>query len=202
MRIIAGSYGGRKIRVPKGRTVRPTQDRTREAIFNLRLIAPEGKRVLDLYAGSGALGIEALSRGARHVTFVERDARVARVLRENLESLAPPRDATRVVVRAVERALARRGGLVNPASYELILADPPYELGLGEALLEKLGEKGGAPLSPETLLLIETETGALPFDARHGFYCVFRRRYGDSEVSLWRQSAEISKETEEGRSVS
>src|SRR5580704_10651585 len=86
MRVIAGTLGGRRLRAPAGRATRPTSDRVREALFSM-LGEIDGARVLDLFAGSGALGIEALSRGAAHAVFVERDAGAAAVLRENLRAL-------------------------------------------------------------------------------------------------------------------
>ncbi len=186
MRIIGGTYRGRKLRVPKGKTARPTLDRVREAIFNLPLVRARGEAVLDLYAGTGALGLEALSRGAETVCFVEADHRVAKVLGENIAQVDAPRGATRVIVAPVEKTLGKRGTKIRAGRYGLILADPPYGLGLGEALLEMLGPEGGSPMPAEGLLLIETERGALPFEARHGFDCVFRRSYGDCDVTAWR----------------
>ena len=121
MRVIAGELGGRTIRSPKGSTIRPTSDRVREAIFNtlFSLDAVDGAEVTDLFAGTGALGIEALSRGAAHCTFVDRDADAVALIESNLASLDLA-DRARVV-RADALVHARRTGPVD-----LVLADPPY----------------------------------------------------------------------------
>jgi 16S rRNA (guanine966-N2)-methyltransferase len=121
LRIIAGRWGGRRIRVPAGVRVRPTSERVREAWMSILGSELADARVLDLYAGSGALGLEALSRGAAHVTFVESDPRVLDVLRVNLREL----DA------AAAAEIVRADGVrflhdLEPAAYDLILADPPY----------------------------------------------------------------------------
>lgn len=125
VRIIAGRWGGRRIRVPRGALVRPTSDRVREAWMNVLSSELVGARVLDLYAGSGALGLEALSRGAAHVTFVESDRKVRELLRSNIRELAAG-PATEVVGIDGPRFLLS----LAPGSYDLVLADPPYGRGL------------------------------------------------------------------------
>jgi 16S rRNA (guanine966-N2)-methyltransferase len=123
-RIIAGTARGRQLRVPEGRDTRPTSDRVREALFS-RLQHEgwlDGTRVLDLYAGSGALGLEAVSRGAVAAVLVEHDARTARLARGNVE--ASGLSGVRVVADRVERALARP----TSESFDLVLVDPPYAL--------------------------------------------------------------------------
>lgn len=125
MRVVAGSAGGRPLLAPEGTTTRPTSDRVRESIFNIlfSLGATEDARVCDLYAGSGALGIEALSRGATHCTFVERDRSAVEVIRENLDILGFADQATVVqvdVATFLERQRDDSGG------FDLVLADPPY----------------------------------------------------------------------------
>src|ERR671938_311070 len=123
MRIIAGSRKGHTIHAPKGLDTRPTSDRVREAAFDL--IGPvDGAAVLDLYAGSGAMGIEALSRGAERATFVESDAKTAYVIQENLEKPGLP--GARVARDDVVRALA--AGASAGRKYDLPLVDPPYDL--------------------------------------------------------------------------
>jgi 16S rRNA (guanine966-N2)-methyltransferase len=132
MRVVAGRYRGRRIEAPPGRSTRPTSDRVREALFSI-LGDVEGKRVLDLYAGSGALGIEALSRGAATATFVEKDGRTAAVIRANLDTL----DAPGEVVRA---DALRWIATANEAGFDLVLIDPPYDSapGLGVVLSQRL----------------------------------------------------------------
>ncbi len=122
MRIIAGSRKGHKIAAPKGHDTRPTGDRVREAAFNL--IGPvDGASVLDLFAGSGAMGLEALSRGAESATFVEADARAAGAIRDNLERLRLT--GARIVREDALRALAAEGSAGR--KYDLVLVDAPYD---------------------------------------------------------------------------
>jgi 16S rRNA (guanine966-N2)-methyltransferase len=119
VRVVAGTYGGRRLRAPRGTRTRPTSDRVREALFSM-LGDVEGARVLDLYAGSGALGIEALSRGAASAVFVDRDSAAVAAIRRNLEDLGV---ASADVVR--RDALAFLGGC--DASFDLVFCDPPYD---------------------------------------------------------------------------
>src|SRR5699024_5144382 len=125
-RIIAGQFGGRALAAPRGADTRPTTDRVREAIFSRveSLLDLAGARVLDLYAGSGALGLEAVSRGAGFVVLVERDRRTAQVLAANVASLGV-RERARVVSERVDRVL-ERGPEDGP--FDLVLLDPPYPL--------------------------------------------------------------------------
>ena len=131
MRIVAGEWGGRRIAAPPGRATRPTTDRVREAWMSA--IAPHlpGARVLDLFAGSGALGLEALSRGAETATFVEQSPAALRVLRANVDVLgAAPR------ARVVRADAVRYAEALEAGAYDLALADPPYGQGHAAALAE------------------------------------------------------------------
>ncbi len=119
---MAGTYGGRKLVAPRGNATRPTSDRVREALFSI-LASVEGARVLDLFAGSGALGIEALSRGAAQVTFVDSAQSAVTAIRRNLETLG---ESAEVLRMPVSRALACSP--VNAGQYDLVLLDPPYRL--------------------------------------------------------------------------
>ena len=135
-RVIAGQAGGRRLAVPAGRDTRPTSDRAREGLFATiaSMAGPlAGARVLDLYAGSGAVGLEALSRGAGHVLLVESGARASRVIRENITALGLP--GAEVITDRVERVLAR-----GPAGgrYDIVFADPPYAMP-GEEVSRLLG---------------------------------------------------------------
>ena len=182
MRIIAGSWRGRRLRAPAGTGVRPTLGRVCQAIFDLPLVKPDDALVLDLYAGSGALGIEALSRGARRVVFVEKDRRAAEVVRRNLETLLVEPGRARVLVQPVEQALAHL-----EESFQLVLADPPYRLGLGPAVLDEV-RRHPRLLAEGGVVLVQTEPGALPADEHGGLACVFRRKWGETEVTIWRQA--------------
>ncbi|GAB4243619.1 MAG: 16S rRNA (guanine(966)-N(2))-methyltransferase RsmD [Acidobacteriota bacterium] len=149
MRIIAGNYRGRRLAgVPAG--VRPTSDRLRESLFNVLGDAVEGTVWADLFAGTGAVGIEALSRGARFVLFNERDFRACRVLQKNLELCGVPRDAYRVL-RGDALKLASSLPLEAPA--DVIFLDPPYAFGAYRSLLERLA--GARAVNEETLVILE-----------------------------------------------
>src|SRR5260370_19000096 len=137
MRVIAGAYGGRRLQAPRGQATRPTADRVREALFSI-LGDIDELSVLDLVGGSGALGIEALSRGAARAVFVERAPRALDALRANLEALGIDRD--RADVRALDARAAARTALTHGETYDLVFLDPPYRqaAGLGRALSESL----------------------------------------------------------------
>ncbi|MER6171572.1 16S rRNA (guanine(966)-N(2))-methyltransferase RsmD [Streptosporangium sp. NPDC001681] len=182
-RVIAGSAGGRRLAVPPGRGTRPTSDRAREGIFSTvgSLIGPlEGCRVLDLYAGSGALGLEALSRGAARVLLVESDARAIRTIRQNVTSLGLP--GAEVAADRVERLLARGIGDTGEP-YDLVLADPPYALGDEEVgtVLELLRDRGW--LAEDALVAVERESRGRDLRWPEGYEEERVRRYG--EASVW-----------------
>jgi 16S rRNA (guanine(966)-N(2))-methyltransferase RsmD len=175
LRIIAGSRKGHRIRVPKGVVVRPTSERVREALF--AALGPlEGERVLDLFAGTGALGLEALSRGASNATFVEKDRAVASVLARNLASLSLTSQA-RVHVLDYERAL--RIFLHEERAFDLLFVDPPYRILPDVArtltpVIQRL-------LTPSGLTVLEGPRRTT-FDL--GLDTVFERRYGDTTITM------------------
>jgi 16S rRNA (guanine966-N2)-methyltransferase len=177
VRIVAGVAGGRRLAVPPHGT-RPTSDRVREAVFSALQARRDlaGAGVLDLYAGSGALGLEALSRGAAHVRFVESDRRAAAVLRRNIEVLGLP--GAHVSTADVPAVL--RGG--SDRSYDVVLADPPYALDDG-ILAEVLSAlTSGGWLAPEALIVVERAARALPPSWPAGVSALTNRRYGDTTV--------------------
>ena len=180
-RVIAGEAGGRRLAVPAGRDTRPTSDRAREGLFGTisSIAGPlDGARVLDLYAGSGAVGLEALSRGARHVLLVEQDARAARVIRENIEAIGLP--GAVLAADRVERVLARGP---DGDRYDVVFADPPYALAdaaVGRALA--LLAEGGW-LAPGALVIVERATRSGPVSWPGGFVPDRARRYG--EATFW-----------------
>ena len=171
-----GIFGGRTLRAPAGRGVRPTTDRVREATF-ARLGALDGARVLDLYAGTGALGIEALSRGAGSVVFVERARASLDALRRNLATLGLEK-SVRIVARDVAAAVAdlgRAGEL-----FDLVLLDPPYETGEDERTLRAI--VAARILAPGALLVVE-RSRRNPLPPISGLALQDERRYGDTIVS-------------------
>jgi 16S rRNA (guanine966-N2)-methyltransferase len=176
VRVVAGRFGGRRLQAPRGRDTRPTSDRVREALF--AMLGPlEGERVLDLFAGSGALGIEALSRGAAAATLVERDARAIAVIRANLQALELAGDEARVVHAAAHAAL--RDASARGDAYDLVLLDPPYRD--APALGRELSLALPAVLAPDARVVAESDRRAplaleLPV--------VRERRYGDTLIRI------------------
>lgn len=175
MRICAGRYKGRQLHYPRS-GLRPTKDITRQAIFNILAGQLRSARVCDLYAGGGALGVEALSRGAREVIFVEKNPATVRFLRENVRGL----DGASVVRGDVLRVIGR----TKEREFDIILADPPYLNGLVQQTIEKVVECGA--LRPGGWLVIEhhkQEQPAVPA----GWELVKQGRYGDSWVTVLRR---------------
>src|SRR5688500_9721606 len=158
-RLISGTAGGRRIKVPKS-GVRPTGDRAREALFNslTHLVDLHGAAVLDLYAGSGALGLEALSRGAGTVVFVENGQGVLPVLKENLSAVGLP--GGRVVVGSVPTVV----GGAPPARFDLVLADPPYATPVEEVQEVLRALVRGDWLAPEAVLVVERPSREDPWE--------------------------------------
>jgi 16S rRNA (guanine966-N2)-methyltransferase len=175
MRVTGGRLGGRLLRAPQG-ALRPTSDRVREAIF-ARLGEATGGRVLDLYAGTGALGIEALSRGALGGVFVERAPRCLALLRANLASLGLE-GVARVVRDDASRAVRRLGRAGE--RFELVLLDPPYDSGEAPLALQAVAEAG--ILAPEGVLVVETAKRH-PLPPVDGLIQIDERRYGDTLVT-------------------
>jgi 16S rRNA (guanine966-N2)-methyltransferase len=178
-RIVAGDAGGRRLVVPKGDLTRPTSDRVREGLFNAldaRGLIP-GAVVLDLYCGSGALGLEAVSRGAASVVLVDASRQAVDAARQNVSALGFPRAA--VVLSTVQRYLARP--VSRPAS--LVFADPPYAMAQPELteMLSTLTERGW--LQPSAVILIERSSRSLEPQWPSGVVRQAIRRYG--ETSIW-----------------
>ncbi|MBL0935581.1 MAG: 16S rRNA (guanine(966)-N(2))-methyltransferase RsmD [Rhizobiaceae bacterium] len=180
MRIVGGAFRGRPLATPKTNAIRPTTDRAREAVFNV--IAHrygdhlDGARVLDLFAGTGALGLEALSRGASYAVFIEESAEGRGLIRTNVEAFGLSgrtkifrRDATKL----------GEAGTLQP--FDLVFADPPYGRGLGELALSAAREGGW--LKPGALCLVE-EAAATPFQPPAGFTLDERRDYGDTTIAF------------------
>jgi 16S rRNA (guanine966-N2)-methyltransferase len=182
MRIVAGRFRGHALAGPEGGT-RPTSDRVREAIFNILDHGvdgggADGKRVLDLFAGTGALGFEALSRGARHVLFVEEAAGARSVIRRNAEGLN-----ALGLVKVWRRDATRLGPCAPLPPFDLVFADPPYGKGLGDKALTSL--LGGGWLAPGAVLVLE-EAERATVTTPEGLALLDRRTYGDTQVLFFR----------------
>jgi 16S rRNA (guanine966-N2)-methyltransferase len=185
MRIVSGRWRGRAIRAPEGASTRPTSDRARQAVFNILEHAPwspglEDKRVIDLFAGSGALGLEALSRGAAFCLFVERGEPSLSAIRANAQAFGAGAGAR------VLRQDASRLGMRPPgeAPFDVAFLDPPYGQGLGEQALA--GLRDGGWLAPDALAVLERgadEAGSAP----DGYEVLDERRYGAAKLSFLRR---------------
>jgi 16S rRNA (guanine(966)-N(2))-methyltransferase RsmD len=174
MRVVAGAYGGRRLVAPDGSATRPTSDRVREALFSVLGASVQGARVLDLFAGSGALGIEALSRGAASAVFVDRAPRAIAAVRANLAALAIDADVRRIEARAWLRTASTRS-----EAYDLVFLDPPYRRAaeLGRELSEGLA----AVLAPGARVVSESDRrDPLELDLP----LADERRYGDTVIRI------------------
>ena len=184
MRIVGGALRGRTLKGPKSPTIRPTSDRLRESIFDILAHAydnpVEGAAVIDLFAGTGALGLEAISRGAARALFVDNGSEARALLRENIEALGLG-GVTRVFRRD-----ATRLGLAPPGeTFTLVFLDPPYDKGLATPAIEELTRGGW--LGPGALLVIEEDVKtaiALP----EGLTQLETRRYGDTQIMIARRA--------------
>ncbi|HST56999.1 MAG TPA: 16S rRNA (guanine(966)-N(2))-methyltransferase RsmD [Solirubrobacteraceae bacterium] len=180
MRVIAGRLGGRRLQAPRGRVTRPTSDRVREALFSM-LGELHGAVVLDLFAGTGALGIEALSRGAARAVFVERDAAVMAVLSANLADLSLSGEEAET--RRADALAAVRTARTRAETYDLVFIDPPYRRARDleaelPALLTPLLNAGAR-------VVVESDQRA-PLQLR--LEVEQQRRYGDTAISIYRQT--------------
>jgi 16S rRNA (guanine966-N2)-methyltransferase len=176
MRIVAGRYGGRRLTAPRGSATRPTSDRVREALFQ-RLGPLDDQRVLDLYAGSGALGLEALSRGARHATLVDSAPAAIKAIRTNVSALGLT--AEQVDVRRQDARAFLRGARAAGHEYDLLLLDPPYRL--AGALGRELSPLIAAVLAPGGRVVSESDRRA-PLDLDPDLPLTDERRYGDTVI--------------------
>ena len=182
LQIVAGSAKGSRLRAPRSRGLRPTSSKVRGAIFNI--LAPQvvsGARVLELYAGTGALGIEALSRGAAWVDFVERDRELCRLLRGNLDSAGLSDRAH------VYRATVKQGLSFLRQSYDLAIMDPPYADSAIQETLARL-ERAGL-LKHEAVVVVEHAARLAVEAPLEGLVLTRTQRYGDTAVSFYRREA-------------
>lgn len=184
MRIIGGEFRSRLIAMPKGADIRPTQDKVRQAVFNL-LADVNGKRVLELFAGSGAFGIEAISRGASYAAFVDNDFRCTETIRKNLESLRIASDYYDIV-RANALSVFPRIEKER-AKFDVVFIDPPYHLGMAKKCL--ISVDSCDILSPDSRVLVEHfKKDSLAADLK-SIIPEKERRYGDTVITIFRKVA-------------
>ncbi|GGE34259.1 DNA methyltransferase [Agaricicola taiwanensis] len=185
MRIVAGRWKGRVLKAPSSQDIRPTSDRLRESLFNILAhghdIEINGARVLDLFAGTGALGLEALSRGASFALFVDEGAEARALIRENTQTLGAAG-----ITRLFRRDATRLGPVAPFQPFTLVFADPPYGKGLGEKAIASA--RDGGWLAPDALIVVE-ERGDAEVAAPEGFEHIERREAGDSQIVFLRHRA-------------
>lgn len=180
MRIIAGEHKGRALTAPKGTDTRPTLDRVRESLFSILQLRIAGARVLDLFAGSGALGLEALSRGAEKAVFVDNGRAAQDAVRQNIQALNAGAQAT-LLCAHWEDALRRLR--TAGETFDLAFLDPPYQFAQASAMLEAL--RTGELLAGDALVIYEHATALPPDTAR--WHSVRARRYGDTTIAFLSQ---------------
>ncbi|MFE6920715.1 16S rRNA (guanine(966)-N(2))-methyltransferase RsmD [Nocardia sp. NPDC057663] len=178
-RIVAGTAGGRRLKVPPAGT-RPTSDRVREALFSAiaARLDLDGVRVVDLYAGSGALGLEALSRGAAHALLIEADRKAAAVVRANIAELGLPGAELRV--GTVGSVLAHAA----PAAYDLVLSDPPYDVSTEDVLADLTALAANGWLAPDALVIVERSIRSPEITWPAGYAPLKTRKYGETRIEL------------------
>ncbi|MFB7875448.1 16S rRNA (guanine(966)-N(2))-methyltransferase RsmD [Nocardia sp. NPDC056064] len=178
-RIVAGTAGGRRLKVPPAGT-RPTSDRVREALFSAidARLDLDGTRVLDLYAGSGALGLEALSRGAAHALLVESDRKAAAVVRANIAELGLPGAELRL--GTVGTVLAQPA----PDGYDVVFADPPYDVSTPEVTADLAALAANGWLAPEALVIVERSIRSPEITWPAGYAPLRTRKYGETRIEL------------------
>ncbi|WP_314244343.1 16S rRNA (guanine(966)-N(2))-methyltransferase RsmD [Streptomyces sp. DSM 40907] len=188
-RVIAGSAGGRRLAVPPGTGTRPTSDRMREGLFSTweSLHGVEGARVLDLYGGSGAVGLESLSRGAAHTLLVEADAKAAKAIRDNIRTLGLPGAEFRAG-KAEQIVAARAAG--DP--YDIVFLDPPYAVDSAELREILLTLRSNGWITDDALVTVERSTRSGAFPWPEGFEPLRSRKYG--EGTLWYGRAAFTSE--------
>jgi 16S rRNA (guanine966-N2)-methyltransferase len=180
MRIVGGQFRGRVLKSPSSNAIRPTSDKLRESIFNILAHAYDDRitdaRVLDLFAGTGALGLEAMSRGAKFALFIDEGAEARGLIRVNVEALS-----LTGTTKIFRRDASKMGEIGALAPFDLVFCDPPYGKGLAEKSLASA--RIGKWLSPSALLVVE-EAAKSAFKTPQGFEELERREYGDSELII------------------
>jgi len=183
IRVIAGKYKGRRLNMPKGSKIRPTADRVKEALFQVLGEAIEGKEVLELFAGSGSLGIEALSRGAKSVTFVDNNARCTKAIQENITQLQIPNPKSQIKTLQLDAFRSIRLFADNNTKFDIILLDPPYYKGLAKKCLNSIDKYG--ILQPLAFVVIEHSSKDPVSQQLQGLEFVRDYEYGDTVISIY-----------------
>lgn len=185
MRVIAGNAGGRRLKAPKGMSVRPTADRVKESLFNILANDFVEARILDLFSGTGNLAIEALSRGAAHAVLVDASAAAAKLIRENLQSLGLSERAT-VMTASVRRALSSLAS--QERQFDIVFLDPPYGESLVPETVEQIARAG---LLTDTGIVVAEHSTRDAVQMRYlPLERVDQRRYGDTVLSFYRQATQ------------
>ena len=174
MRVITGTAGGRKLKSPKGDAVRPTTDHVKQAMFNILQFDLEGRRVLDLFGGTGQLGIEALSRGAREAVFTDKSRESVALIRENLKTCG----LKGTVLQTDALSYLERG-----EKFDSILIDPPYDDGLYEAVLERINSVDN--LNEGGIIICEARAGTVLPEMKPPYEKLRERRYGSVTIALY-----------------
>ena len=180
MRIVGGSLRGRRLQSPRDQSIRPTTDRNRESLFNIlnhRFAEQLQGRVLDVFAGTGALGLEALSRGASAVVFIEKSSQGASLIKQHIDDFGVAESAS-----LLRRDATRPGKIEDDQPFNLVFADPPYGKKLGEKAIAGLHQNGW--LAPDVLVVLEEKKGALP-DHLDGFERLDVRSFGETEIGFY-----------------
>lgn len=189
MRIVSGIQKGRRLKEPDGRDLRPTPARVREAVLSILAHHVEGARVLDLYAGTGALGLESLSRGARQAVFVDNDVASSRILYENIARCGYDNQC-RVVSQDVETFLTSSPSFGEPPAFDLIFVDPPYHDTDLPRLLERLSVSG--KIAPKGTLVLEHFFKYAVPDRTGDLVRTRQSRYGDTMLTFYQRAAEAT----------
>ncbi len=174
MRVITGSARGRRLKTPEGQDIRPTTDNVKESVFNILQFDIEGRRVLDLFAGTGQLGIECLSRGAREAVFIDADRDAVKIIKENLKTCG----FSAPVLQQDALSYLNNGG-----KFDLIFVDPPYDAGLYEPVLEKINSVD--ILLDGGIILCESRRETMLPNMRKPYYKKKEYRYGRVKLSLY-----------------
>lgn len=183
MRIVSGKFRGKKLATPRSDAIRPTTDRTRESLFNIlaHRLTFHDARVIDLFAGTGALGLEAMSRGARFGLFVDEGAEARALLRTNIEAMALQGNT-----KIFRRDATKLGPAGNLGEFDIAFLDPPYGKGLGEAAMAALLDGGW--LAAGAIIVLEERKDALPQQVA-GYTLIDHREFGDTAIAIFSPDA-------------